>query len=168
MLVAVADESGELIGYGAWIHAEADLNGDLIDVIRVIRFGVGLGYKGQLDPDTGRKYAELLYAAVEQDAIASSEPVTPIELFCDAENGRGLQFWQRRGFTLIDVRPAGSRSYARFIAPGGVPGQRLTGWRSALHRRFARLRARRARRATRRASGFVANRCAIKSLASPW
>ena len=93
------------------------MDGDLIDVIRVIRFGVRLGYKGQLDPDTGRKYAELLYAAVEQDAIASSEPVTPIELFCDAENGRGLQFWRRRGFTLIDVRPAGSRSYARFIAP---------------------------------------------------
>ena len=114
ILLGVCEHSGEPVGYGAWIRAEADLAGDVVEVLRVIRFGVDSRHKGRIDEATGLTYAQTLYEAVEARSVEDLGEL-PIELFCDTENRRGLRFWKRRGFTALDTVGGGQRRYRRFI-----------------------------------------------------
>jgi hypothetical protein len=48
--------------------------------------------------------AAVLYATLETDAVTDegSTPDMQLELFCHRDNGRGIAFWERMGYTVIE------------------------------------------------------------------
>jgi hypothetical protein len=99
-IVSVDREADLLAGYGTWAYVDVVGRGRQIEIAW---FGVDTRYQARED-ENGHKVAGLIYATVEAAALADPDSAadTPLTLACHVDNARGLQFWRRRGYHLIE------------------------------------------------------------------
>jgi hypothetical protein len=107
VLLALAANSQELMGYGAWEISEAAVersSGEQVKVekINVPWFGFDSRFHGEIDT-TGAKCAARFYSSLEAVAVESVSGDGPIlvELEVHEANVRGQAFWKRRGFSHV-------------------------------------------------------------------
>lgn len=101
--VVVTDAStAKVAGYGTWELVEAFGAEPTTRHLEIAWFGIDAAYQGALD-SSGRRVSDLVYASVEQRAIADSEAAEdlPFTLTCHVDNFRGRRFWERQGYRLV-------------------------------------------------------------------
>jgi ribosomal protein S18 acetylase RimI-like enzyme len=101
--VGIDAERGELVGYGTWAHVDATVDGETTRHIEIAWFGIADAYQATKDSD-GASIAGRLYATVEAAARRHPEsvPTMPLTLVCHRDNRRGLAFWARRGYRIVN------------------------------------------------------------------
>lgn len=105
VLVAI-DESGAIVGYGAWqFSATLRISEPISQVessVTLARFGIARDYQGKRD-GTGVRISERLYSSIEEDVREHprSDSSMAIFLACDSANTHGRRFWQQMGFEEI-------------------------------------------------------------------
>jgi hypothetical protein len=100
--VVVEDSSqAKVAGYGTWEFVDAFGAHPTSRHLEISWFGIDTAYQGALDR-SGRRVSDLVYASVEQRAIADSGGEDfPFTLTCHVDNFRGRRFWERQGYRLI-------------------------------------------------------------------
>ena len=100
-MIVIDQDAGRLVGYGTWGHVDAVGTREERH-IEIGWFGVDAAYQGVRD-DAGNRVADLIYATVEEAALAHPESSDdmPFTLECHVDNARGLNFWQSQGYDLL-------------------------------------------------------------------
>jgi len=101
--VVVADISdAKVAGYGTWELVEAFGTEPTAKHLEIAWFGIDKAYQGTED-SAGRRISDLVYASVEQRAMAGSGTGEdlPLTLTCHVDNFRGRRFWERQGYRLV-------------------------------------------------------------------
>lgn len=101
-LIAVDRAENLVAGYGTWSHVEA-FGTEPVDIhIEIAWFGIDSRYQGLCDT-SGAKVADLVYASVEQQAVADPRSTAdmPLTLTCHVDNFHGRHFWERQGYKLV-------------------------------------------------------------------